>query len=179
MRFKARYARGPSGSSRRREMKKMLVCIDDSEGSWKAIEYVGDQFAGVKDLEITLFHVLLGLPPEFWDDGHFLTEEEKLARKTVVDKWMANQKQILDPLFQKAVKTLVSQGILPEQIKSKFKSESIDAVDQCILTEARSGHYRMLVIGRCGQHSTKHFLLGSVTGRILNSGAGMAICVVG
>ena len=159
-------------------MKKMLVCIDDSTGSWKAIEYVGDQFAGVKDLEITLFHVLLGLPPAFWDDGHFLTEEEKLARKTVVDKWMANQKQILEPLFQKAIKALALQGIPSERIKTKFTSESIDAVDRCILAEAKSGDYATLVIGRCAEHSTKHFLLGSVTSRIVNSGAGMTICVV-
>ncbi len=159
-------------------MKKMLVCIDDSKGSWKAIEYVGTQFGGVKDLEITLFHVLLGLPPAFWDDGHFLTEEEKLARGAVVDKWMANQERILEPLFQKAVKTLTLHDIPLDRIKTKFTSESIDAVDQCILAEARSGDYRTLVIGRCGQHSTKHFLLGSVTSRILNSGAGMAICVV-
>ncbi len=159
-------------------MKKMLVCIDDSKGSWKVLEYVGNQFTGVKDLEITLFHVLLGLPPAFWDDGHFLTEEEKQARKAVVDKWMANQKQILEPLFQKAIKTLTLQGIPSEQIKTKFTSESVDAVDRCILSEARSGDYGTLVIGRCGKHSTKHFLLGSVTSRIVNSGAGMAICVV-
>ncbi len=159
-------------------MKKMLVAIDDSEGSWKAVDYVGQQFAGVDDLKITLFHVLLGLPPQFWDDGHFLTEEEKAVRKVVVEKWQSNQKYILEPLFNRAIEKLTASGIGREQIETKSISESVDAVAQCILAEAKgAGGYRTLVIGRCGR-SVKHFLLGSTASTIINAGAGMTICVV-
>ncbi len=158
-------------------MKKMLVPIDDSEGSWKAVDYVGRQFAGIDDLTITLFHVLLGLPPQFWDDGHFLTEEEKAARKVVVEKWLSNQKCFLEPLFNRAIEKLTASGIGREQIETKSISESVEAVAQCILAEAKAGGYQTLVIGRCGR-SVKHFLLGSTASTIINSGAGMAICVV-
>ena len=158
-------------------MKKMLVAIDDSEGSWKAVDYVGQQFVGVDDLKITLFHVLLGLPPQFWDDGHFLTEEEKAARKIVVEKWLSNQKYVLEPLFNRAVEKLTASGIRPDQIETKSISESIDVIAQCILAEAKAGGYQTLVIGRCGR-SVKHFLLGSTASTIINAAAGMAICVV-
>ncbi len=158
-------------------MKKILVAIDDSDGSWKAVDYVGNQFSGVKDLEITLFHVRVGLPPQFWDDGHFLTEEEKVERRTVVEKWLSHQKDVLEPLFKRAVERLTALGIPGNRIETKFVSESIEAIPKCVLSEAKAGGYQTLVIGRCGR-SAKHFLLGSTTSSIINSGGGMAICVV-
>ncbi len=155
----------------------MLVAIDDSEGSWKAVDYVGKQFAGMDDLKITLFHVLLGFPPQFWDDGHFLTEEEKASRKVVVEKWLSNQKYVLEPFFNRAIERLTAASIRRDQIETKYVSESIDVIAECILAEARSGGYQTLIIGRCGR-SVKHLLLGSTASSIINAGAGVAICVV-
>jgi len=159
-------------------MKKMLLAIDDSDGSWKAVDYVSQQFAGVNDLKVTLFHVLVGLPPQFWDDGHFLTEEEKTTRKTVIDKWLSNQHHVIEPLFNRAIETLMAAGVGRGQIETKFISESVDAPAQCILAEAKAGGYRTLVVGRCG-HSVRHLFMGGTASTIVNAGAGMVICVAG
>ncbi len=119
----------------------------------------------------------MGLPPQLWDDGHFLTEEEKAARKVVVEKLLSNQKYVLEPFFNRAIEKLTASGIRRDQIETKSISESIDVVAQCILAEAKAGGYQTLIIGRCGR-SVKHFLLGSTASTIINAGAGMAICVV-
>jgi nucleotide-binding universal stress UspA family protein len=160
-------------------MKKVLIAIDDSEGSLKAVGHVARQLAGMSDLQITLFHVLLGEPPQFWDDGHFLTDEEREARKIVIEKWVANQKAVLESIFQKAIDKLTRGGIPRDQISTKFTSESLDVIPQCILAEAKAGGYQTLVIGRCGRSRAKHFLLGSIANRIVNAGEGLAVCVVG
>ena len=160
-------------------MKKMLIAVDDSEGSLKAVEYVGRQFAGMSDLQITLFHVLLGEPPQFWDDGHLLTEDEKKARKMVIEKWVANQKTRLEPIFQKATEALTREGISRDLVSTKFTSESIDVIPQCILAEAKAGGYQTLVIGRCGRSRAMHFLLGSIANHVVNAAEGLAVCVVG
>ncbi len=160
-------------------MKKMLIAVDGSEGSLKAVEHVGRQFAGVSDLQITLFHVLLGEPPQFWDDGHLLTEDERKTRKMVIEKWLTNQKTRLEPIFQRAIDTLTREGISRDQVSTKFASESIDVIPQCILGEAKAGGYQTLVIGRCGRSRTMHFLLGSIANQIVNAGEGLAVCVVG
>ncbi len=160
-------------------MKKILIAVDDSEGSLKAVEHVGRQFAGVGDLQITLFHVLLGEPPQFWDDGHLLTEEEKKARKMVVEKWVSNQKTRLEPIFQKATEALTRGGISQSQISTKFTSDSIDVIPQCILAEAKAGGYQTLVIGRCSRSRTMHFLLGSIANQVVNAAEGLAVYVVG
>ncbi|MGZ3613867.1 MAG: universal stress protein, partial [Thermodesulfobacteriota bacterium] len=106
-------------------MKKILVAIDGSEDALKAVDYVGQQFAGLSDLRIVLFHVSPGIPPELWDDGHILTEKEKADRKKVLDKWLSNQKLQLESIFQPAVETLTRRGIEAKQIETKSASESV------------------------------------------------------
>ena len=159
-------------------MKKVLVAIDGSEGALKAVDYVGRQFAGTADLKIVLFHVSPGIPPELWDDGHILSEEEKAARKRVLDKWLNNQKLQLESIFQPAIGTLTKRGVEAKQIETKSASESVRNTPECILTEAKTGGYLTLVMGRCGLHGTAHALLGSTVSRIINRGAGTAVCVV-
>lgn len=159
-------------------MKKMLIAIDGSEGALKAVDYVGGHFAGVSDIQTTLFHVSPGVPPELWDDGHILTEEEKAARKTVLDKWLSNQRPKVQSIFQPAIEALTKRGVKPHQIETKSVSESVKNTAECILAEARTGGYQTLVMGRCGVSRTAHALLGSIVNKILNQGAGIAVCVV-
>jgi nucleotide-binding universal stress UspA family protein len=159
-------------------MKKILVAIDGSEGSLRAVDYVGKQFTGLSDLQITLFHVSPGVPPELWDDGHILNEEEKVARKKVLDKWLSNQKFKLESIFQPAVQKLTKGGIEPQQIETKLVSESVKNTAECILAEAKSGGYQTLIMGRCDASPTTHTLLGSTVNKIIHRGAGVAICLV-
>jgi len=159
-------------------MKKILVAIDGSEGALRAVDYVGRQFVGTADLQITLFHVSPGIPPELWDDGHILSEKEKADRKKVLDKWLNNQKLQLQSIFQPAVETLTKKGIEARQIETKSASESVKNTPECIMAEARTGGYLTLVMGRCGLHRTAHALLGSTVSKILNGGAEIATCVV-
>ncbi len=158
-------------------MNKMLIAIDGSECSKGAVEYVGRQFSANRDLRISLLHVLPYPPAPFWDDGHILSEVEKVSRNQVIEKWLSNQRAKLDPLFKEAVEILISLGIKPEQIEKKSISDSTD-VAESILEEARDGGYQTLVLGRCGLSASKRFLMGSVTTKIINHGAGLAICVV-
>jgi len=159
-------------------MKKILIAIDNSAGSLKALDYVGRQFSRMKDVQITLFHVLLSEPPEFWDEGHILTKEEKKAQKDVIKKWSANKKKVLEPMFEKAIEVLTGQGIPARQIQTKFSIESFHVVAQCILGEAKNGGYETIIIGRSGRSNLKHFLLGSIANKIINSAKGITVCVV-
>jgi nucleotide-binding universal stress UspA family protein len=158
-------------------LNRLLIAIDGSECSKGAVEYVGRQFSANRDLRISLLHVLPYPPAPFWDDGHILSETEKTTRNRVIEKWLANQRAKLDPLFSEAVGILISRGIKPEQIEKKSISDSTD-IAESILEEARDGGYQTLVLGRCGLSASKRFLMGSVTTKIINHGAGIAICVV-
>ncbi len=158
-------------------MKKMLIAIDDSKGAAKAVEYVGKQYSGVSDLTITLVHVLPNLPAIFWDEGHILSDQEKKDRQKVVDNWLEKQKQKIDPVLQAAADALTAKGIKTGQITTQFISDSIDAAES-ILETARDGGYQTIIVGRRGITEGRHLMLGSVTSKLINLGAGVAICVV-
>lgn len=158
-------------------MKNILIAVDGSQCALRAVDYIGHQFSGVSDVKLTLLHVLPYVPTAFWDDGHILTKKEKETRKEVVDKWLENQRLRLDPIFNTAIQGLIRRGIKQEQIETKTISDSQDVAGS-ILEEARNGGYLTLVLGRCGLSPAKRFLMGSVTTKILNHGAGIAICIV-
>jgi nucleotide-binding universal stress UspA family protein len=160
-------------------MKKILIALDGSESSLKAVEYVGRQFANMPDVQFTLYHVLSGLPPEFWDEGHIFSEKERASRKALEEQWLANQRMKFDPVLQTAREMLARHNIAPEQIDAKYAAESIAVVPDCIIAEAKAGNYQTLVIGRCGHHHARHLILGSNSSTIVQYGAGLAICVVG
>lgn len=155
----------------------MLVAIDGSDCSLKAVDYVGRLFSGMDDIRITLLHVLPYVPTSFWDDGHILSRDEKELRKKVLDTWVRNQQLKVEPIFGSAVGLLTGRGIRPEQIETKAISDSTD-VAETILEEARDGAYESLVMGRRGFSPPKRFLMGSVTAKVINHGVGVAICIV-
>ncbi len=158
-------------------MKKILIAVDGSNDALKAVDYVGHLFAGMDALRITLLHVIPYLPTSFWDDGHVLNKEERESRKRVVDTWIRNQQQRVDPIFRSATETLEKRGIQAEQIETKGISDSAD-VAESILEEARDGKYQTLVLGRRGLSPARRIFMGSVTTKIINHGAGIAISVV-
>ena len=158
-------------------MKKILIAVDGSEGSLRAVDYVGRQFSGMEDLRITLLHVLPYVPTSFWDDGHILTKEERQVRKEVVDIWLRNQQLKLEPIFRPAKDALLRRGIRDEQIDTKGISDSADVAGS-ILEEVADGGYQTLVLGRRGLSPAKRLLMGSVTSKIIDHGAGNAVCIV-
>ncbi|MEJ2069678.1 MAG: universal stress protein [Syntrophobacterales bacterium] len=65
---------------------KLLIGLDKSAGAWRAVEYVAKSYAQTPGVEVTLLHILGGLPPAFWDDGHILSEKERENRQRLIDK---------------------------------------------------------------------------------------------
>lgn len=157
-------------------MNKMLIPIDGSECSLKAIKYAGDHFIGISDLQITLLHVL-PTPAVFWDEGHILSEKEKEERRRFFEKWKDEQRRKFDLVLHDAVEILIRKGIKREQVAVKEASDTIDIVDS-ILEETRSGGYQTLLLGHCRHDEANHLIRGSVTREIVHRGPGATLSIV-
>ena len=72
---------------------KVLIALDSSAGAWRAVEYVAEAFGHAPGVQVMLLHVLSGLPPAFWDDGHILEEKEKESRQRLVAGWQNEQEK--------------------------------------------------------------------------------------
>jgi nucleotide-binding universal stress UspA family protein len=154
---------------------KLLIALDKSEGAWHAVEYVAKTFAKTPEVEVTLLHILGGLPPAFWDDGHILSEEERKARQRMIDDWQADREKEWQGLVSKATDLLKAAGL--PSVSSKFNPKYFDEAED-IVSEAVEGGFDTIVMGRRGLGAAKSLLLGSVTNKVVQNSRGRAVIIV-
>lgn len=157
---------------------KVLIALDSSEGAWRAVEYAAEAFGRTSGVQITLLHILSGLPPAFWDDGHILGDKEKESRQRLVGNWQKEQEKQWQGLVKKAHDHLTQAGIPKDAVVSKFKPKYYDVAED-ILNEAEIGGVNTIVMGRRGLGTAKALLLGSVTNKVVQNAKGYAVTIVG
>lgn len=156
---------------------KLIIALDSSAGAWRAVEYVADMFGKCPGVGVTLLHILSGLPPALWDDGHILGDQERESRQRLVQSWQVEQEKQWQGLVKKAHDRLTGAGIPGEAVTNNFKPRYYDVAED-ILNEAESGGYDTVVMGRRGLGKAKALLLGSVTNKVVQTAKGCAIIVV-
>ncbi len=156
---------------------KILVPLDSSDGAWHAVEYVARTFGPTPGVEVTLLHILSGLPPALWDDGHILQDEEREARQRLVASWQKEQEKGWQHLVAKAKERLEAAGIPAAAVRAKFRARYYDVAED-ILSEAASEKCSTIVMGRRGLGKAKALLLGSVTNKVVQTAKGVAVTVV-
>lgn len=159
-------------------MAKLLIALDSSAGAWRAVEYVAKTFGRNSGVEVTLLHILSGLPPAFWDDGHVLQEKEREARKRLVAGWQQDQEKKWQDLVNQAHQHFSAAGLAKGAVADKFKPKYYDVADD-IIDEAQTGGYDTIVMGRRGLGMAKSLLLGSVTRKVVDGAKGCAVTIVG
>jgi len=159
-------------------MRKMLIGIHDKNCSTRAVTYVMKHHTNSPNLDITFVHVFPNLPAMYWDDGHLLNAKEKQERKRVIDTWIGNERDYVEPIIQGAMNELVKNGFPQERVHMKFVIGSADVADS-LLDEAAGGKFDTITIGRCGIADGKHLVLGSIVSKLIHKApAGLAICIV-
>jgi len=156
---------------------KLLIALDSSEGAWHAVDYVAETFGTTPAVQVTLLHILSGLPPAFWDDGHILGDKERQSRQRLVGNWQTEQEKRWQGLVKKAHGRLMAAGFPQEAVTNKFKPKYYDVAED-ILTEAATGGYDTIVMGRRGLGMAKSLLLGSVTTKVVQNAKGCAVAIV-
>ena len=156
---------------------KVVIALDSSEGAWRAVEYVAEAFGHIPGGQVTLLHILSGLPPAFWDDGHILEEKEKESRQRLVAGWQKEQEKKWQGLVKKAHNHLTTAGMPKDAVVNKFKPKYYDVAED-ILSEAEEGKFDTIVMGRRGMGMAKALLLGSVTHKVVQNAKACAVTIV-
>ncbi|HSB51279.1 MAG TPA: universal stress protein [Dissulfurispiraceae bacterium] len=155
---------------------KVLLPLDCSEGAWRAVEYVAHAFGQTPGIEVTLLHILDSLPAVFWDDGHILQEDERVARQRLIAHWESEQEKTCSGLFARAKERLVGAGVPAGSVQGTFKPITVDVAED-IVAEALSGGYDTIVLGRRGLGAAKSIILGSVAYKVLQNARGCAVTI--
>jgi nucleotide-binding universal stress UspA family protein len=147
----------------------IMVAVDGSENSFKAIDHLAFIVGGNTDLKISFFHVTPRLqdfcPVDFEDSNSEVLEE--IIRK--------GDQQCIDQFFSHAQKRLNEAGIQQNQISFQT-NEGVFRVGKAVLDEYHRGNFGTLVVGQRGMN--KKFFTGSVSRHLVNQFTGGALWVV-
>jgi hypothetical protein len=132
---------------------RLLVVLDDSGASKRAVKYVGKFVGKRKGFRICLLHVLPPMPSELLEHGGSENpmKESRLGLnlKTKQHQWIAAAKRACQKSMDAARRTLQTAGVSAGTVKalSYEPGENQDAAD-IILSVARGSHCRTVVVGR-------------------------------
>ena len=159
---------------------RILVAVDESEHSSRAVKYVGSLLRGSRDAEITLFHVLRPMPRGLLEHGGSENPagEAQLSRQLRKDQeaWIRQETESECPVLINACQTLTQSGIERSRIALRIGHE--EDVARNVLEEAESGNHDTIVVGRHGTSRVKRLFGGGVTDQILRDAEGFAVWVV-
>ncbi len=147
----------------------IMVAVDGSENSFKAIDHLAYIIGGNTDLKIIFFHVTPRLkdfcPVDF-------EEVDSAALEEII---LQGDKHCIDQFYSHAKKRLVEAGIQEKQISFKT-SEGVFRVGKAVLDEYRRGKFGTLVVGRRGVN--KKYFIGSTSRYLINQFSDGALWVV-
>jgi len=160
--------------------KNILIAIDDSDESIRAVHYVGALLRETRDVKVTLFHVLNPMPRELMEHGGSENPEtenhlgEQLRRDQ--EEWVRAEGAIEYPILMKALERLGQTGFPIDRVTLKF-GHARDIADT-IVDEAKAGGYGTIVVTRRGPAGTKRFFGSGITDRLLRDLSGVALWVM-
>jgi nucleotide-binding universal stress UspA family protein len=131
----------------------ILIAVDDSEASYRALHYVGTIVGRGTVLRLRLFHALPPMPPELLEGGG--SENPELEAKEEADvhaaqrRWLAEAEAAAEPLFARCKEILRSAQISDSVIATACApSDGAENVASTILAASQSHGCNTIVVGR-------------------------------
>lgn len=144
----------------------ILIAVDDSDNSQRAVQYVADMLGSQADaFTVTILHVIAEPEEDF-----FPTAAEKLA-------WMERESKRIVKLLEGYRAILIKAGFAENAVKTQSTVKYCPSLAECILQE-HPQDYGTLVVGRKGRTRTEEFLFGSVSSRIVHHARNCTVWVV-
>jgi len=153
--------------------KKILVGIDGSENSQKAVEYIGRSFSE-QNVEIVLFHAMRNITEVFFDMGISPLYHKRILE---IRGWESEQRKAIREFMEKARKSLRMAGIADDRVKIKMHPRKV-GIARDIIMEAESG-YDAVVIGRKGVSKVQDLVLGGTANKLIQRLTQVPVLVVG
>jgi len=167
----------PRGNS---TLSRILIAVDDSEHSARALRYVGTLLRDARDVQVTLFHVLKPMPRELLEHGgsEDPAVEVRLAEELHQDQenWVRAESEIEAPILVKARELFGKTGFPLDHVTLKFGYE--DDIAHNILSEARCGGYGTIVVSRYGSNGLRRMVGRGITDHLLRDASGFTLWVV-
>ena len=153
-------------SSNVKNLRNILIAVDESENAKRAVLYVRDLLAGLAGFHITIITII----PEPSED-YFASDDEKSQWiKQAQDK----ARKVLDGLRQ----LFIQEKFKEEDVATQVVFKDCVSIAECILDEQQKRSCGTVVIGRRGISKKEEFIFGSTSNKILHSAKDCSIWVI-
>jgi nucleotide-binding universal stress UspA family protein len=146
--------------------KNILIAVDDSDNSRRAVSYVGQLLEGADGFKVTILHVI----PEAEED-YFGSPEEK-------ERWLSQYTRKTEAMLEDYRKILLEAGFEEGAVSVRSPLRYCPSMAECILAERDDTEYHTLVVGRQGISRSEEFLFGSVSSKIVNHARNCTVWIV-
>ncbi len=146
---------------------KILVAVDDTPTSEKAVKYIGDIAGNLKDLNVCLLHIYPEPPPGYYASGKSLPEYQAAREREAAD------------IFAGALAILQKYGIRKQAISSECRMADHATISQTIINVQEAGKYGTIVVGKRGVSKAEEFLFGSISNALVHHSRDVAVWVIG
>ncbi|HXV19856.1 MAG TPA: universal stress protein [Desulfuromonadales bacterium] len=160
---------------------KILVAVDGSGASERALEYAAKMARDLGDAQLTIFHVGEPIPVNVMEydklPGKGEWDEKLEKHRKDVEKYEKKEAQADAEMFRYLKHRAEQQGLKPEQVDTRFSAD-VQNIPTEIILAAEKGGYEAICLGRQGRSSVKEFFIGSVSERVVRHARGCAVWVV-
>lgn len=143
----------------------ILVAIDGSEGSMRAVDYLCSLKVG-NHREVILFHAMRHI-------GFTKTQPLQEVEKMV---W-SDAKKTIDPVFTEVIKRLADSGLAKSKIKRKIVT-GVDSRAGALIEEAKQSRCSTIMVGRSGVSQVEAFNIGRVSNKVIHQAKNTAVWVI-
>jgi nucleotide-binding universal stress UspA family protein len=149
--------------------KNVLLAVDNSENAMRAVDHAGFMLSG-SGVSVTVFHSKRDL-------RRFVPNEVLHEFPGIQKFWQKKAGDVVAPYMKKARAMLIQAGLAENQISVKLVDGSRSAARD-ILKEAEENAIGTIILGRKGYTDVKDYSMGSITKKVLDRAADMAVCIV-
>ena len=155
-------------------VKKMLLAVDTSPASMKAVEFVAS-LLGDHRYEVRIFHSIRGLGAINFDLSG--VNQVEFSDTKMPDNCVEVFKSEVARLFQVIKYKLMASGVESEKISEKIIS-GVPSRSEAIIKEAEDGGCSTIVVGRRGLSKVEAFFMGRVGHKVVYGGHKLTVWVV-
>lgn len=146
--------------------RKVLIAVDESENSRRAVSYVSQTLRGLHGVSVVLLHVIN--PPE---EDYFSSPVEQ-------EIWLQQYRRNINGVLDQYRQILVQEGFDPGSVELKTTLRYRPSIAECILAEQTRWGCGTIVVGRQGLSRSEEFLFGSISSRIVSHAKNCTVWVV-
>ncbi len=146
--------------------KHLLIAVDETDGSRRAVLYVADFLGGFPGFTVTLLSIIPDPELDFFD-----SEAE-------MNEWLKNELDATNKMLENYRQVLIQSGFPEDKVRYRACVGESKPMSDAILETRCDLTCCTVVVGRHHKTKTEEFLFGSTSNRLIHEAKNCAVWVV-